>query len=453
MNAMKHAWLRWLIGTVMLLAQHSTPVAGQQVQVADTSAPVIKVPVSLSTVLTTDFDVTRIAVTNPAVADATVVQPREILVDGKAPGRISLIIWGEGKRLQYEIAVQPVESNLQQQLQMLFPNEPVQVMATDEAIFLSGKVANPDVMRRAVEIAQASSPKSHIVNLLQLPQGVSASQQVMLEVRFAEVNRKAMLELGASFFTGPNGARGWEARTSTEQFAAPNFTNRIGPPPPSNPQDEGKFTFSDFLNIFLFNNRNNLGVLIQALKTRGYFQSLAEPNLIAYNGQEASFLAGGEIPVPIAQGIAGAVTVTYKEFGVRLTFTPSISGDVIRLKVRPEVSALDFANGITLQGFRIPALTTRRAETEVELRDGQTFAIAGLLNNIAQQDQAKVPGLGDLPILGTFFKSRANSAERTELMVLVTPHLVRPLQSPGDVTLPTKPDLFLPADGALPPKP
>jgi pilus assembly protein CpaC len=442
--------VRWLVGTFVLLAQHGATVAGRQVQVADTDVPQIKVPASLSTVLTTDFDVTRIAVTNPAIADATVVQPREILVDGKAPGRISLIIWGENRRLQYEVAVQPPASNLQQQLAALFPNEPIQVMSTDEATFLSGRVDNPDVMRRAVEIAQVSSPKSHIVNLLQLPLGTSATQQVMLEVRFAEVNRRAMTELGASLFTSPNGFSGWEARTTTEQFAAPAFTNRIGPPPKTNAQDEGKFTFSDFLNVFLFNNRNQLGALIQALKTRGYFQSLAEPNLIAYNGQEASFLAGGEIPVPIAQGITGAVTVTYKEFGVRLTFTPAIAGDVIRLKVRPEVSALDFSNGITLQGFRIPALTTRRAETEVELRDGQSFAIAGLLNNTAQQNQAKIPGLGDLPILGTFFRSRANTTERTELMVLVTPHLVSPVQSAGEIPLPIKPELFLPANAETP---
>ena len=367
--------------------------------------------------------------------------------DGKAPGRISLIIWGEGRRLQYEIAVQPAESNLQQQIRMLFPNEPVQVMATDEAIFLSGKVDNPDVMRRVTEIAQSSSPKSHIVNLLQLPLGTSStSQQVMLEVRFAEVNRKALSELGVSFFTGPNGFRNWVGRTTTEQFAAPDFTQRISRPPAVNPTDEGKFTFSDFLNFFLFDGNDNMGMLIRALKSRGLFQSLAEPNLIAYNGQEASFLAGGEFPVPIVSGggLTSAISVVFKEFGVRLNFKPTIAGDLIRLHVRPEVSSLDFNNGVLLQGFRVPALTTRRAETEVELRDGQSFAIAGLINNQAQTDAAALPILSQLPIVGNLFKSQGSRKERTELLVIVTPRLVRPLNPDEVPPLPTLPGRFLP---------
>jgi pilus assembly protein CpaC len=449
MRSRRNAWIGWL--AVIALTAHVQLVAGQQ-ESAETPSVVgvrgtqIALPVGLSTVLTTDFDVTRIAVTNPNVADATVVQPREVLIDGKAPGRISLIIWGNEKRLHYEIDVAPPTTSLQQQFQSLFPGEEIRVTATDEAIFLSGRVTTTDIMSRAVNIAQSASPKSRVVNLLQLPQGVS-SDQVLLEVRFAEVNRRAITELGVSFFTGPNGVEGnWVGRTTTQQFTAPNFTERIGPPPPSNPTDEGQFSFSDFLNIFLFNTQNNVGALIRALKTNGNFQSLAEPNLVAYNGQEASFLAGGEIPVPIAQGLAGAVTVTYKEFGVRLTFTPLITGDVIRLRVRPEVSALDFANGITLEGFRIPALTTRRAETQVELRDGQSFAIAGLMSNIAQQDVMKVPGLGDVPIIGALFRSKADRAERTELMVIVTPRLIRPLSPSGIREVIPNPSRFLPGE-------
>ena len=180
------------------------------------------------------------------------------------------------------------------------------------------------------------------------------------------------------------------------------------------------------------------------MKSRGFFQSLAEPNLIAYNGQEASFLAGGEFPVPVVQGNSGSVSVLFKEFGIRLTFKPTIAGDVIRLKVRPEVSSLDFNNGITLSGFRIPALITRRAETDVELRDGQSFAIAGLLNNISQEDAAGIPLLSNLPIIGNLFKSRADRAERTELMVLITPRLVRPLDPDEVPPLPTVTRPFLP---------
>ena len=208
-----------------------------------------------------------------------------------------------------------------------------------------------------------------------------------------------------------------------------------------------RLVFSDFLNLFFFNRKEGLGAVIKALEQKGLFQSLAEPNLIAYNGQEASFLAGGEFPIPVVQGTSGQVTVDFKEFGVKLNFRPTIAGDVIRLKVRPEVSALDFNNGVTLSGFRVPALTTRRAETDVELRDGQSFAIAGLLNNIAQNDGANIPFLSKIPIIGYLFKSNAERLERSELMVLVTPRLVRPFNPDEVPPLPTDPTRFLPAPG------
>ena len=317
-----------------------------------------------STVVATDFDVTRIAITNPEIADAVVVQPREILLDGKKSGTVSLIVWGPDSRRQYDIVVEPAITALEQHLQTLFPGEAIAVRVSDEAIILSGLVSSTAVMLRAGEIAASSSAKSKIINLLQVPGG-SDSQQVMLQVRFAEVNRKTLTELGINLFV--NRER-FAARSTTQQFASPIFDD----------EKPGGMVFSDFLNLFFFDRKEGIGGVIKALQSKGGFQSLAEPNLIAYNGKEASFLAGGEFPVPIAQGgTSNAVTVEYKEFGVRLNFTPTIAGDLIRLKVRPEVSALDFANGVTLHGFRIPALTTRRAETEVELRDGQSFAIAG----------------------------------------------------------------------------
>ncbi len=254
----------------------------------------------------------------------------------------------------------------------------------------------------------------------------------MLQVRIAEVNRKAVQELGVNFFaTRPD----WTGRVTTQQFSAPDFDDE---------KDSG-LVFSDFLNLFFFNRKEGLGAVIKALEQKGLFQSLAEPNLIAYNGQEASFLAGGEFPVPVVQGATGAVSIIFKEFGVRLTFRPTIAGDVIRLKVRPEVSSLDFNNGITLEGFRVPALITRRAETDVELRDGQSFAIAGLLNNITQEDGANIQFLSKIPIIGYLFKSKAERLERTELMVLVTPRLVRPLDPDEVPALPTQPLRFLPA--------
>ena len=188
----------------------------------------------------------------------------------------------------------------------------------------------------------------------------------------------------------------------------------------------GKFTFSDFLNFFVLSEKYDLGLLLRALQTRGLFQSLAEPNLVAESGKEASFLAGGEFPIPIAQG-SGAnigISVQFKEFGVRLTFTPTVIGERVHLKVRPEVSVLDFNNAVVFSGFRIPALTTRRTETELELNNGQTFAIAGLLNNSMTQTLAKVPGIGDIPILGYLFRSKAARKDRTELVVMITPQIL-----------------------------
>jgi pilus assembly protein CpaC len=421
--------LRRLIPWFWWVAIASLMSAPRPAKAQPATVPQVTLVAGGSTVLNTTFDITRVAINNPNIAEATVVTPREILVDGKSPGRVSLIVWGGDQRLQYDVLVEPSVPPLQQQLRMLFPGENVNVSVTDEAMFLSGTVSNPQTAMRIVETAQQTSSKLRLVNLLQVPGG-PGNQQVMLQVRVAEVNRRAVTELGASLFTSVEGFRDAAARTTTGQFAAPTF-------------DEDRLTFTDFLNLFVFDLRHDLGVVIRALKARGFFQSLAEPTLVAYNGQEASFLAGGEIPVPVPQGVSGAVTIVFKEFGVRLSFTPTIIGDTIRLRVRPEVSQLDFANGINLGGFRVPALSTRRAETELELRDGQSFAIGGLLNNQTQDDRQKVPGLGDIPIVGLFFRSKAERKERTELLVLVTPRLVRPLNPDEVPALPVIPSRFL----------
>ncbi|MEZ5287853.1 MAG: type II and III secretion system protein family protein [Vicinamibacterales bacterium] len=407
-------------------------------------APIERVLLSAgrSTVLNTEFDITRIAVTDPEIADAVVVKPREVLVDGKSAGTVSLIVWGEDVRKHYDVVVDTGVSTLQQNLQQLFPGENINVGITDEAVILSGEVSSNDVMLRAAEVARAALSKSTIVNMLQLPGG-SPSKQVLLQVRFAEVNRNALLQAGITLFTNRTG---FTSRSTTQQFAAPEHNDGEG---------VGGLDFTDFLNIFYFNRTEGIGGVLKALQGRGFLQSLAEPNLIAYNGEEASFLAGGEIPVPVVQGNTGQVSVVYKEFGIRLTFRPTIAGDVIRLKLRPEVSSLDFNNGIILSGFRIPALNTRRAETDVELRDGQSFAIAGLMNNISQTDRQAIPILSRLPIIGHLFRSRSDRAEQTELMVLITPRLVRALDPDEVPLLPTRPGDFIdPAgDEGAPPQP
>jgi pilus assembly protein CpaC len=417
-----------VVGTAALLAAMSGTTAQGQAPAAPPqvielgAATRVLLTAGRSMVLQTDFNITRIAITNPAVADGVVVAPREILLDGKSAGTISLIVWGEGQRAQYDLVVEQPVAPLQQQLQALFPGEDIQVSTNDNATVLAGSVSSTNVMLRAGEIAQAAAAERAVINMLQVPGGTE-SQQVLLQVRFAEVNRRVLSEVGlAMFLVGER----FDARSTTQQFTAPD------------PAADRSLVFSDYLNLFLFDKKEGIGGVLKALQQRGGFQSLAEPNLIAYNNQEASFLAGGEFPVPVVQGSSGSVAIEFKEFGIRLTFKPTIAGDVIRLKVAPEVSALDFANGISLGGFRIPALTTRRATTDVELRDGQSFAIAGLLDNISQDDRAAIPILSQIPIIGNLFKSKAERAEQTELMVLITPRLVQPLDPDEVPPLPTR---------------
>jgi pilus assembly protein CpaC len=402
-----------------------TPLQAGQIA-GDGQADRLTLIAGRSTVVTTPFDVRRVAITDPEIANATVVSAREILLDGKKAGSISLFVWGDEDRLQFTIVVEPGMTLLQERLQALFPSEEIRVGVTEGAVILSGSVSSNATMLRVGQIAEASSPGKKVVNMLQVPGG-PGSQQVMLQVRFAEVNRRAVTELGVSLFANrPK----WQGRSTTQQFAAPAFDDQNAGPDGLN--------FSDLLNLFFFNTDLGFGAVIKALQQTGDFHSLAEPNLIAYSGQEASFLAGGEFPVPVVQAATGQVSIVFKEFGVRLRFTPTIAGDVIRLHVRPEVSTLDFNNGITLSGFRIPSLTTRYAETVVELRDGQSFAIAGLLDSLDLSDKGAVPFLSKIPIIGYLFRSKSAREERTELMVLITPKLVRPLDPSEVPALPTR---------------
>jgi pilus assembly protein CpaC len=413
--------------------------------------------VGRSTILNIGSTITRVSLTVPDVADAMVTAPSQLLVHGKAPGTISMFVWDKAGAIKtYEVRVRRDLSALVAQLKQLFPGESISVLGSGTDVVLSGTVSGQYVIEKAADVAGGYvEKKENVVNLLKQQEGV-ASNQVMLRVRFAEVSRSAITELGASFFTGPGGFHDYVARTSTQQFTAPNLDEMVrssiqGPDKWGGGRDTvdatgGKYTLSDFLNLFVFNNKYNVGAVVKALSEKGLFQSLAEPNLIATNGKEASFLAGGEFPYPVVQGggANASVTIQFKEFGVRLNFTPTVlGGDLIHLKVRPEVSALDFANGVTVEGFRVPALSTRRTETEVELRDGQTFAIAGLMNNTTTDAMRKIPGIGDIPILGWLFKSRAMQKNQTELVVMITPTIVRRGQSGVSEGLPSLVEPYL----------
>jgi pilus assembly protein CpaC len=399
----------------------------------------VKLLVGRSTVVDVGTAIARVSLTSADVADAVVTSANQLLVNGKTPGTISMYVWERSGGLhRYEIVVQRDLAHLNDTMKRLFPGESIDAQSSGKGIVLSGLVSNKETFDKAYSVAGGYVEKAdEVVNMIRIQES-NASNQVLLRVRFAEVSRSAMTDLGVTLFTGPNGYKDVLARTTTST-PAPVFDNSDPGAP--------KLVFSDFLNLFFFDTKHQLGAAIKALQTKGQFQSLAEPNLVAESGKEASFLAGGEFPIPIAQGSGAnlAISVAYKEFGVRLNFTPVIHGGRVHLKVRPEVSTLDFANGVLLNGFRIPALSTRRTETEVDLEDGQTFAISGLINNTMNSTLQKIPGIGDIPILGLLFKSKAANKDQTELVVMITP-MILPRNSPGVTTmLPSTPEQFLPA--------
>jgi pilus assembly protein CpaC len=424
----------WVLGPTALLAQAPPAPPVEGAVGVDLEATPVSLLVGRSTVIDTGSPIARVSLTSADIADALVTSPNQLLLNGKMPGTISMFVWQRGGALRrYEIAVQRDLARLQGQLKELFPAHTIEAHSNGRQIVLSGTVPDKDIVARVVDVAAGYvERREDVVTLLALPPAQPArSNQVLLRVRFAEVSRSALTELGVSFFTGPTGIRNTLGRITTQQFPSTNFdemewsksSSDFGAPVDS---ASGKFTFSDFLNFFVLSEKYDLGLLLRALQTRGLFQSLAEPNLVAESGKEASFLAGGEFPIPIAQG-SGAnigISVQFKEFGVRLTFTPTVIGERVHLKVRPEVSVLDFNNAVVFSGFRIPALTTRRTETELELNNGQTFAIAGLLNNSMTQTLAKVPGIGDIPILGYLFRSKAARKDQTELVVMITPQIL-----------------------------
>jgi pilus assembly protein CpaC len=414
------------------------------------SEEVLQVTVNKSLLVNTHERVKRVSVTDPAVADALVVTPTQILVQAHSAGDVSLIVWDEQEHSRsYDLKVTMDLSTVTSEIKRIFPDEPISVSGSNSALVLSGKVSTEEVAKRAVGVAQAYS--KNVVDALNY--GVSGTQEILLEIKFAEIDRTALTQLGVNLFS--TGAGNTLGATSTGQFGGTkigSITDTIGVPAnpapnsptastgPSSVPFQSTTTVADLLNVFLFRPDIHLGAVVKALQERNLLQILAEPSLIAVNGKEASFLAGGEFPFPIVQPGQGftAVTIQFKEFGVRLKFTPTLnSKGTIHLRVVPEVSQLDFTNALTISGFTVPALSTRRADTEFELKDGQSFVIAGLINNTVTNVTNKVPGLGDLPWLGYLFKSKSVQKANSELMVLCTARLVTPLdQAPPVLTGP-----------------
>src|SRR3954453_16276133 len=395
----------------------------------------LRVMVGKSLLINTTERLKRISVTDPSVAFATVITPTQILVHGRTPGEVSLLIWDELERSRsFDLRVDVDVSSCAEEEHRVFPDEQISVTPSRAAIILSGHVSTEDVAKRAGELASAYSPK--VVNVLTF--GPVGAQEVLLQVKFAEVDRSALTQLGVNFIS--TGAANTIGTVTTGQFGGfgPQTITQNGTTNES---------ISNVLNLFVFRPDINFGAVIEALHTKNLLQILAEPNLIAVNGKEASFLAGGQFPFPIVQPGAGftAVTISFKEFGVRLQFTPVITPNGnIHLKVAPEVSTLDFANALSISGFTVPALSTRKAETEFEVQDGQSFVIAGLMDNRVTDVYNKIPGLGDIPILGNFFRSKSQQKSNSELMVLCTVRRVNPSSEP--VAGPKDPKSFLEKD-------
>ncbi len=407
------------------------------------SAP-LRVMVGKSLLINTTERLKRVSVTDDTVADVVVIPPSQILVNGKSAGEVSLLIWDELERSRsFDLRVDVDVSTAAAEERRVFPDEQITVSPSRSAIVLSGHVSTEGVAKRAELIAGAYS--KNVVNVLTY--GPVGAQEVLLEVKFAEIDRSAITQLGINIFmpglgntiaasqTGQFGSVQIHNTATTTQTTGNTSTTTTTATPPT-------VNISDFLNLFVARTDINIGAVVKALQQKNLLQILAEPNLIAVNGKEASFLAGGEFPFPIVQPGQGftAVTISFKEFGVQLKFTPEImpNGN-IHLKVAPSVSALDFANALTISGFTIPALSTRKAETEFELQDGQSFVIAGLIDNRVTDLYSKVPGLGDIPILGNFFRSKSAQRTNSELMVLCTAHRISASAQPPPLPVTPKP--------------
>jgi pilus assembly protein CpaC len=373
-------------------------------------------------------EASRVSVSDPMIADAVVVSAHEVVLNGKAPGNTTIMIWHGDSVSPYEVTVEPDLTEIQRQLKATFPSEQIDVSSTKTAIILTGVVTDPQVAKEAAAIAAVHA--ASVVNLIQAPP--PDNRQVMLQVKFASIDRTSLSQFGLNLFSTSNKLVG---SATTQQFPFPRIGQlQLSNGPDGNPQlGNQTVSVTDLLNLFAFRPDINVGATLRLLQQQNLLEILAEPNLVTVSGHDASFIAGGEFPFPVISSTgsgaqaAPVVTIQFRQFGVRLNFTPVVdSTGIIHLKVRPEVSSLDFANALTIQGFLIPAISTRSAETDVDLREGETFAIAGLIDNRATEILSKIPGIGDLPILGHLFRTRSMQKANSELLVLITPNFVRP---------------------------
>lgn len=396
------------------------------------------VPLNKSQILTVERSYAQALIGNPAIADLMPLTDRSLYVLGKATGSTSLTLYDRNKTLiaVADLVVEPDVSGLRRQLGDLIPAEKISVRAANESVVLTGVLTSAPAVARAVQIAETYAP-GKVVNML----SVGATQQVLLEVRISEMVRTLAKEIGINnAFISDSG--NFFGGTGSNAIGTTLLTDEAGRP---------IVDLSGILDTFGIVGASfdigslNITTVLDALERKGILTTLAEPNLVALSGETASFLAGGEFPVPVAQnGLGGAdskgssITVEFKPFGVSLGFTPTVLEDgVINLVVAPEVSSIDPNASIRISGLTIPGLQTRRAQTTLELRDGQSFAIAGLIRNDFKDTVRQFPVLGSIPILGALFRSSGFQKQETELVIVVTPRLVKPT-APHKVALPTE---------------
>lgn len=446
----KTACLRTVCLTFVCLASLAVSVAGAppigaqsssasntpQTASPDTNGPVstgseLNVTVNKSIILDHAAGIRRVSITNPEIAEAVAVSSVELLINGKTPGDTSLILWDTtGARRNFDVHVVANDSKVEMVRAELAREVGPNAMLTLEgsSVFLRGTVNDTVAADRAASIAGTLGKVINLLRVLVPPE----PPQILLKVRFADVDRSFTQQLGFNLMS--LNQKGIANVTTTQFGAYPQFSLN---------GQTSSVNFSDLLNIFYFRPDLNLGAFIQALEAKNWLQMLAEPDLLTLSGQPASFLAGGEFPFPTIQGGAagvGQITVQFKEYGVKLNFVPTLTPrGTIHLEVTPEVSSLDYSNGLTVSGYTVPGLATRRVQTDVELQDGQSFMIAGLLNKQVTEQLNKMPGIGDIPVLGKLFQSRQISKSDSELLVIVTPQVVHPMAvgvKPPEIPMP-----------------
>jgi len=440
----------WLCAQPALIAQLSAPSAHAVMAGRDLANDLV-VLAGKSVLIDCAKPVERVAVGLGDFAEAIAVSRTEILVNGKAAGETSMIIWEQGGVRQFfnvKVRIGATETSdrlegIRREFSNEMPGQPLKVSFENGVIFLSGTAKDLSSSNRAVQIASAAGK---VVNLLNV-EVPDAEPQILLKVIFASVDRSQSNQLGMNLFS--SGLGNTLSGISTGQFSPPSVSLPSGTTPAS-------AILSNELNLFAFFPGLNLGATIQALESKGLVQVLSEPNVLAENGKQASFLAGGEYPYPVVQGSTGSVTgssvtIQFKEYGIRLNFIPTITPrGTIHLQVAPEVSSLDFTNAVEVSGFQVPAIDVRKVNTEIELGEGQSFAIGGLLDNRETETFEKIPFLGSIPILGKFFQSVSKSKSNTELIVIVTPEIVEPIRAGDAVPQLKYPEKFLPPNSGIP---